>query len=566
MRAQVHAAAGADRRRDAWARPRGARGTREWPHRGVRNGGALHAVFVCFASGLNPRPRHRLTVGLPPPPPPPQDTQLRGAIGAMRECEERLLTEGDVPHARHGSHKSAAAGRCACAAFEQALVRGSVEYYTALGQDLASRCAPTDFMEGAEAVLQTEREMAVHWLPEGSRSLATCSECCHIALVYAHRELMNSCIPRLLRENKRPDLRRLYRLLKPAQGLPALQRALRRHVEECGVELLRTMEASAAERAAGGGRARPGAVDPATAATRTATTAKASRGYAEALWRLLERSKGVVRDCCDGDLGCAHAVDRCVPPPPPKVFFVAGICHMQGSVLATRLKSATNRASGLRTVVNAAERPAEALARFCHSVLSVDKRKAGDSSSSSSSSSNPLEQRTAAQLTMASDLVRYIDDKDAFMHLTRRLLARRLIQGSSSMEAEQRMLSLLQPHCGWDFVMRLQRMCADSNLAPALRARFREWRHAGADGRGHTRAVPAQHAALLRDPRSRGLTGSIPAQVQTAAATAAEIQHHAPVGLDAVVVRTEAPRSPRRGGASARSGAKTVRAICTATL
>jgi hypothetical protein len=89
---------------------------------------------------------------------------------------------------------------------------------------------------------------------------------------------------------------------------------------------------------------------------------------------------------------------------------------------------------------------------------------------------------------------------------------------------------------------------------------------------------------LLRDPRSRGLTaglsahhaavgegqeperGSIPAQVQTAAATAAEIQHHAPVGLDAVVVRTEAPRSPRRGGASARSGAKTVRAICTATL
>ena len=81
---------------------------------------------------------------------------------------------------------------------------------------------------------------------------------------------------------------------------------------------------------------------------------------------------------------------------------------------------------------------------------------------------------------MAGDLIKYIDDKDIFMHFTSRLMAKRLIQGGSdspsSLELEEALIRILRPTCGHDFASRLQRMCTDCKLVPDLAARFDEWR------------------------------------------------------------------------------------------
>ena len=82
-------------------------------------------------------------------------------------------------------------------------------------------------------------------------------------------------------------------------------------------------------------------------------------------------------------------------------------------------------------------------ARFAHNTLSIDKNPERVTKKA---------MKTRDQLEMAADLVQYLDDKDGFMKLYGRLLAKRLLQKTSiSVEAEQYMLSNLQSICSYDF-------------------------------------------------------------------------------------------------------------------
>jgi hypothetical protein len=153
--------------------------------------------------------------------------QLRTLMAALRQLDAQLHSPpSNVQRVR---------GRCAYVLFEESFLRHSVDYYTREGRVLQTGYSCTEFMLAVHKLLQQEKEDATQWLP--SESLACLSQCCLIALVYAHREFLCSCIPQLLQEDCRDDLRRLYQLIKPAQGLPAFTRALQRHVEECGAEL-----------------------------------------------------------------------------------------------------------------------------------------------------------------------------------------------------------------------------------------------------------------------------------------------------------------------------------------
>ena len=367
-------------------------------------------------------------------------SQLRNVVASFCQMDEQLdrLPCSDEWAGERPPHAVRRRLRTAYKSFEEVFLRHSVEYYTRKGRELAERCSCTDFMLAVEQQMQLEKMEVLQWLPVAMNGcVAKCCECCQIAFVYAHRDFLYSSIPRLLRDDLRDDLRRLYRLVKPAHGLPALQEAMARHVEECGVELLRSVEA---------GRGGQGLA-----------TMKASREYAEAIWRLYEQAQRLVLESCEGDPGCSQAVD-----------------------------------CALRTVVNSADRSAEALARFIHSVLSLEKK--------GERLQKPYKAYNIEQLRMASDLVKYIDDKDTFMNFAGRLLAKRLIQGSSaSLEGEQAMIDLLQPCCGFDCTSRLQRMCADTRTASELGQKFRQWRSAELA----KPAVPELHAALLRNPRSR---------------------------------------------------------------
>jgi cullin 1 len=378
-------------------------------------------------------------------------SQLRSAVDSYVKLEENLrklpkpaghgTDDGGRPGGRPRIHNP-------YAAFEDSFIRASVEHYTRKGQELAQNgdAVCTEFMLSVERLLQQEARSVEKWVP--APCLAKCTECCLIALVYPHRELLHGAIPELLKADRQEDLRRLYRLLKPVHGLPPLLQALQQHVEDTGVEFLRQLDVSSTKSIGKGSKGN--------------TAVKDSRSYAQGLWRLHSRSQGVVSFCCEGDVQCAAAVG-----------------------------------GALRTVVNSAPRSAEALARFVNSAIASDRKFAirSQDPQTGGAASEDADQgsfhnrhdsgaesgkKALVQLKMAGDLIKYIDDKDIFMHFTSRLMAKRLIQGGSdspsSLELEEALIRILRPTCGHDFASRLQRMCTDCKLVPDLAARFDEWR------------------------------------------------------------------------------------------
>ena len=382
-------------------------------------------------------------------------TQLRSVVDSYLKIDENLR---ELPKPADGVKPRI---HSLYTAFEEGFLTDSVAHYTRRGRELAGTEHTTavcvEFNLAVERLLQQEARSTEKWVP--AACLAKTTECCLIALVYEHRQLLHLAIPTLLRADKQDDLRRLYRLIKPVQGMPPLLDALQRHVEQSGVDLLRRLDVASAK-----GRGREGG----------SAAVKDSRGYAQGLWRLHSRSQGIVSYCCEGDAQCAAAVG-----------------------------------GALRTVVNSAPRSAEALARFVNAAISPDRKSSSSSSkrqeaevaegdtstagedtiddgsgsrigstfSAQSSQASDSVKSALAQLKMAGDLIKYIDDKDVFMHFTSRLMAKRLIQGTSaSLELEEALLRILRPTCGHDFASRLQRMCTDCKLVTDLSARFAEWR------------------------------------------------------------------------------------------
>ena len=395
--------------------------------------------------------------------------QLRGIVDSYRQLDENL---GRLPRDEDEPRRSEGRIASTFAAFEEGFIKHSVAHYTRKGEELAQggQAACTEFMLAVERLLQQEAEAAGQWVP--ARCGAKCADCCLIALIYAQRELLVAAIPTLLRADNQDDLRRLYRLIKPVQGLPLLCDALQQHVEQSGGELLQRLELSAG-RAKGRGRDGAALKDP--------------RGYAEGLWRLHSRAQAVVSYCCEADESCAAAVR-----------------------------------SALRTVVNSAPRSAEALARFVNSVLSGERKGGGRRRASAEAEPEPDSaaggreegQGESGKVQMAGDLVAYLDDKDVFMQYTARLMAKRLIQGSASLENEEELLLLVRPSCGQDFAARLQRMCTDCKLVPELGERFQGWREQQAaqapqDGGGsmHSYANPMLPTTASMQPRDGAAGG-----------------------------------------------------------
>lgn len=104
----------------------------------------------------------------------------------------------------------------------------------------------------------------------------------------------------------------------------------------------------------------------------------------------------------------------------------------------------------------------EVLARYCDVLLRKGAKDA--------TSENDLEQRMQDVLV----LFKYVDDKDVFQKFYSRMLAKRLIYGTSaSEEAEASMISHLKNVCGYEYTGKLQRMFTDVTVNEDLNASFR---------------------------------------------------------------------------------------------
>ncbi|KAF9166185.1 hypothetical protein DFQ27_009054 [Actinomortierella ambigua] len=104
----------------------------------------------------------------------------------------------------------------------------------------------------------------------------------------------------------------------------------------------------------------------------------------------------------------------------------------------------------------------EQLARFCDSLL----RK---------SAKNPEEGDLEEVLNSIMTVFKYVEDKDVFQKFYSKMLAKRLVNGTSaSDDAEASMISKLKEACGFEYTSKLQRMFTDMGLSKELNDQFRE--------------------------------------------------------------------------------------------
>ncbi|CAH1756072.1 2019_t:CDS:10 [Entrophospora sp. SA101] len=104
----------------------------------------------------------------------------------------------------------------------------------------------------------------------------------------------------------------------------------------------------------------------------------------------------------------------------------------------------------------------ELLARFCDSLL----RK---------SAKNPEEGDLEDILNNIMTVFKYVEDKDVFQKFYSKMLAKRLVNGTSASEdAESSMISKLKEACGFEYTSKLQRMFTDMGLSKDLNDQFRE--------------------------------------------------------------------------------------------
>ena len=69
---------------------------------------------------------------------------------------------------------------------------------------------------------------------------------------------------------------------------------------------------------------------------------------------------------------------------------------------------------------------------------------------------------------------KYVEDKDVFQKFYSKMLAKRLVNFTSSSEdAESMMISKLKDACGYEYTSKLQRMFTDVNVSKDLNDEFK---------------------------------------------------------------------------------------------
>ncbi|KAI8334356.1 Cullin [Chlamydoabsidia padenii] len=104
----------------------------------------------------------------------------------------------------------------------------------------------------------------------------------------------------------------------------------------------------------------------------------------------------------------------------------------------------------------------ELLARFCDSLLKK-------------SAKNPEENELEDVLNSVMTVFKYVEDKDVFQKFYSKMLAKRLVNGTSaSDDAEGSMISKLKEACGFEYTSKLQRMVTDMSLSKELNDAFKD--------------------------------------------------------------------------------------------
>lgn len=107
------------------------------------------------------------------------------------------------------------------------------------------------------------------------------------------------------------------------------------------------------------------------------------------------------------------------------------------------------------------------------------------------------EDDTEMLLTQIMTVFKYIEDKDVFQKFYSRMLAKRLVNTTSSSEdAETSMISKLKEACGFEYTNKLQRMFQDIQTSKDLNSSYQDWLSQNLDEADRKNIVDASYHIL----------------------------------------------------------------------
>jgi cullin 1 len=116
-----------------------------------------------------------------------------------------------------------------------------------------------------------------------------------------------------------------------------------------------------------------------------------------------------------------------------------------------------------RVCQNSSNRSAELLARYTDSLLKKSGGKMGEE--------EDMQRMQVEVMTV----FKYIEDKDVFQTFYRRSLAKRLVNVTTSDDAETAMIGKLKEACGFEYTNKLHRMFQDIQTSKDLNTHYRDW-------------------------------------------------------------------------------------------
>mmetsp|Transcript_15091 Transcript_15091/g.45575 ORF Transcript_15091/g.45575 Transcript_15091/m.45575 type:complete len:755 (-) Transcript_15091:786-3050(-) len=307
--------------------------------------------------------------------------------------------------------------------FEKDLLVATAAYYKRKAAVWVAEDSCPDYMLKAEACLRQEEERVGNYLHISTKPKLLEQVENEVLRVYQQQllEKENSGVSALLRDDKKEDLGRMYRLFsRISGGLDPVAAAFRKHVEADGMTLVRDADAAAAAKK-DAGKKKPMA----------GTGDDAEQSFVRQVVALHDKYRLYVEDC----------------------FSNASLFH---KALKEAFEAFCNKQIAGATM-------AQLMADYCNTLLKKGgAEKLGD-------------EAIGVMLDKVIKLLAYLNDKDLFAEFYRKRLSRRLLQDKIVEHHEMQVLAQLKAQCGAQFTGKMEGMVNDLQLARDNQQAFEEW-------------------------------------------------------------------------------------------
>jgi cullin 1 len=367
--------------------------------------------------------------------------------------------------------------------WERHFLEDTAEFYRRASARWAEEDSFPDYMRKVDACINEERERAEQYLNQQTKERL--QRVCERELLTVHQQSLldkeNSGLVALLENNKREDLKLLYKLYSRVQnGLGPIGQILKNHIKKEGMELVR--EQRARIETAKAAEALDKTTSPSGAAEGGASSADASS--ASTAMNVPTSGSAIAKSGTTMSHAAASAASGTAVSLQGKPDFIQSLLSLHD-----RYMDLVNNCFDKHVVFNKAMKEAferfvneqvgdastaQLFANFCDSLLN---------STGVGAKMNEVE--VEIQLEKLVKLFTYLSEKDVYQEFCRKQLAKRLLlDRSHSDDAERFLIGKLKQSCGSHFTSKLEGMITDMNVSRDTQTAFYQWNMDRIQGKG----------------------------------------------------------------------------------